>query len=144
TLAAAGGLAGCSLSYVLARAIQSFVATNLHLGDFDLAIDARMLSFTLLVSLATALLFGLAPAWQLTRASVHDALKANNRNVTTGRLALPRTLVAIQIGMSFIILMTAGLLGRSLTKLRAVNIGFDRENLVYASFDPWSAGYGPD
>jgi predicted permease len=144
TLAAAGGLAGFCLSYVLAQAIQSFVGTDLHIGDFDLAIDSRMLSFTLLVSLATALLFGLAPAWQLTRASVHDALKANNRNVTSGRLALPRALVAIQIGISFTILMAAGLLGRSLANLKTVNIGFNRENLVYASFDPWSAGYGPD
>jgi predicted permease len=144
TLAAAGGLAGFCLSYLLAQAIQSFVRTDLHIGDFDLAIDARLLSFTLLVALATALLFGLAPAWQLTRANVHDALKANNRNVTTGRLALPRVLVAIQIGMSFTILMTAGLLGRSLTKLKAVDIGFNRQNLVYASFDPWAAGYGPD
>ncbi len=144
TLAASGGLAGFCLSYVLAQAIQSFVGTDLHLGDFDLAIDVRMLSFTLLVSLATALLFGLAPAWQLTRASVHDALKANNRNVTTGRLALPRALVAIQIGMSFVILMAAGLLGRSLSKLKTVDIGFNRQNLVYASFDPWSAGYSPD
>ncbi len=144
TLAAIGGLAGLCLSYVLAQAIQSFVETDLHIGEFDLAVDARMLVFTLLVSLATALLFGLAPAWQLTRATVHDALKANSRNLTSGRLALPRLLVAIQIGVSFIILIAAGLLGRSLTKLKTVNIGFNRENLVYASFDPWSAGYGPD
>ena len=144
TLAVGGGSAGFCLSYLLAQAIQSYVSTDLHIGDFDLAIDARLLCFTLLVTVATALLFGLAPAWQLTKANVHDALKANNRNVTSGRLALPRALVAIQIGISFIILMTAGLLGRSLTKLKAVDIGFNRQNLVYASFDPWAAGYGPD
>lgn len=144
TLAAAGGLAGLFLSYWLSQAIQYFVRADLNLGDFHLLIDGRILGFTLMVSLVSALLFGLAPAWQLARASVHDALKANSRSVVSGRVRLPRVLVAVQIGLSFTLLVAAGLLGRSLTNLKSEKIGFNRQNLVYASVNPWSAGYEPE
>ncbi|MGH9656529.1 MAG: ADOP family duplicated permease, partial [Bryobacteraceae bacterium] len=144
TLAVAGGLAGLFLSYWLSQAIQYFVRADLNVGDFNLLIDGRMLGFTLAVSLASALLFGLAPAWQLTRASVHEALKANSRSVMFGKVKLPRVLVAVQIGLSFTLLVAAGLLGRSLTNLETEKIGFNRQNLVYASVNPWSAGYKPE
>lgn len=62
----------------------------------------------------------------------------------TGRLRLPRALVVVQIGLSLTVLVAAGLLGRSLTNLKGMDIGFNRENLVYASVDPWSAGYKPE
>lgn len=144
TLAAFGGLAGLLLSYWLSQAIQYFIRADLDVGDFNLQMNTHVLGFTLLVSLICALLFGLAPAWQLTRANVHDALKANSRSVMSGKLRLPRALVAIQIALSFTLLMAAGLLGRSLTNLKAEDIGFDRNNLVYASVNPWSAGYKPE
>ncbi|HEX7360230.1 MAG TPA: ABC transporter permease, partial [Bryobacteraceae bacterium] len=144
TLAAFGGVTGLFLAYWLSRAIQYFMCADLNVGDFNLQMNMRLLAFALLVSLASALLFGLAPAWQLARANVHDALKANSRSVMGGRLRLPRALVAIQIALSFTLLMAAGLLGRSLTNLKTEDIGFDRNNLVYASVNPWSAGYKPE
>ena len=61
-----------------------------------------------------------------------------------GRLRLPRALVVVQIGLSFTVLVAAGLLGRSLSNLKSMDIGFDRENLIYASVNPWSAGYKPE
>ncbi len=143
TLAMIGGVAGSLLSYCLTRAIQYAMQADLRVGDFDLSVDIRILLFTLLVSFATALLFGLAPAWQLTATTVHDALKASSRTVTPGRLTLPRLLVMLQIGLSFTVLLAAGLLDRSLAKLKAVNLGFNSNNLVYVSLDPWSAGYNP-
>ncbi len=144
TLAASGGIAGLFLSDLLVHAIEYFVRAELDIGDFDLHIDPHVLLFTLLVSLLTALLFGLAPTWQLSRANIHDALKATTRNIAVGRQTLPRILVAIQIGLSFTVLIAAGLLNRSLTNLKAVNIGFERGNLVYASVHPWNAGYKPE
>jgi predicted permease len=144
TLAAAGGLAGLFLSYVLAEAIHSWIRADLHIGGFDLHVGSRILVFTSAVSLATALLFGVAPAWQLVKSSVSDALKANSRTVMSGHLRLPRALVAVQIGLTFTVLVAAGLLARSLTNLKSMDIGFDRENLVYASVNPWSAGYKPE
>ena len=143
-LALAGGLSGLALTDLLLRTIQYFLRTDLNIGEFNLRADGRMLGFTLLVSLATSLLFGLAPAWQLVRATVQSALKANSRTVMRGRLRLPRLLVAIQVGLCLTVLMAATLLGRSLTNLRSVNIGFERKNLIYASVDPWSTGYRPE
>ena len=142
-IALAGGLLGLFLSHILATAIHSFIRADLNIGGFDLHIDARILAFTLLVSLFTVLLFGLAPAWQLARASVNDALKAHNRTVPVGRLRLPRALVVIQVALSLTVLVAAGLLGRSLRNLETMDIGFNRNNLVYVTVNPWSAGYKP-
>ena len=144
TLAAAGGSAGLLLSHVLAEAIHSFLRADLAIGGFDLHVGARILAFTSLLSLLTALLFGIAPAWRLARASVNDALKATSRTVMSGRLRLPRALVALQIGLSFTVLVAAGLLDHSLVNLQSMNIGFNRQNLVYASVNPWTAGYKPE
>ena len=144
TLAMAGGLAGLFLSHLLAEAIHSFIRADLAIGGFDLHVGTRILAFTSLVSLLTALLFGVAPAWRLTRASVNDALKANSRTVMSGRLRLPRALVVMQIGLSFTLLVAAGLLDRSLSNLKTQDIGFNRQDLVYASVNPWTAGYKPE
>jgi putative ABC transport system permease protein len=75
---------------------------------------------------------------------VHDALKATSRTVAAGRLRLPRLLVVAQIALSFAVLVAAGLLGRSLANLRNVDLGFNKANIVYASVNPWSAGYRPE
>lgn len=144
SLAAAGGLLGLFLSHLLAQAIHSFIRADLKIGGFDLHVGARILVFTSLISLVTALLFGIAPAWQLAKASVYDALKAHSRTLMTGRMRLPRALVVVQIALSLTVLVAAGLLARSLTNLKSMDIGFNRENLVYASVDPWSAGYKPE
>jgi predicted permease len=144
SLAVAGGLLGLWLSHILAEAIHSFIRADLNIGGFDLHVGTRILIFTALISLFTALLFGMAPAWQLAKASVNEALKAHSRTLSTGRLTMPRALVVVQIGLSLTVLITAGLLGRSLANLRAINIGFNRENLIYASVNPWSAGYKPE
>ena len=141
-LAAAGGGAGLLLSYLLAQVLHSFIRADMNIGGFDLHLSAQVLGFTCAVSLATAVLFGIAPAWMLTRASVNDALKANSRTVAGGRLRLPRLLVIAQIALSFAVLVAAGLLNRSLANLRAVDLGFNRANLVYVSVNPWNAGYG--
>ncbi len=92
-------------------------------------------------SILTALLFGLAPAAQAARADLNDILKAQTKSVMAGRLRLPRLLVTVQIALCLAALVAAGLLGRSLEKLKWIDIGFDRENLVYASVSPSRAGY---
>ncbi|HLH01521.1 MAG TPA: ABC transporter permease [Bryobacteraceae bacterium] len=140
-LAFAGGALGLLLSRVLADGVHSFIRANLGIGGFDLHTDWRILLFTMLVSVLTALLFGSAPALQLMRASINDVLKAGSRTVLSGRLRLPRMLVAIEVALGFVVLAGAGLLTRSLVNLEHVDIGFDRQNLIYVSIDPWAAGY---
>ncbi|MEX2303623.1 MAG: ABC transporter permease, partial [Bryobacterales bacterium] len=80
-------------------------------------------------------------ALRAARADWHDALKSQSRSVFAGRLRLPRVLVVFQFALCVTVLVAAGLLSRSLANLKSVDVGFDRENLVYASVNPWSAGY---
>jgi predicted permease len=75
------------------------------------------------------------------RADWSDALKSQNRSVLAGRLRLPRFLVVFQLALCVTVLVAAGLLSRSLVNLKSVDVGFDRENIVYATVNPWSAGY---
>ena len=75
----------------------------------------------------TALLFGLAPAVRGSRADLGEALKAQGRSMAGGRLRLSRALVSLQIGLCLTALVAAGLLVRSLEKLRESDIGFERE-----------------
>jgi predicted permease len=140
-LALIGGALGLGLGYLLAIYSHSvFQAVN-SIGDFDLRIDSRILGYTAGICVLTALFFGLAPALRAARADWNDALKSQSRTVLAGRLRLPRLLVVFQFALCATVLIAAGLLSRSVVNLKSVDLGFDRENLVYASVNPWSAGY---
>jgi len=141
-LALLGGAAGLALGYVLAQSIHLLFQTGRDASSaFDLHLDLRVLGYTGALSTLTALLFGLAPAVRAARADLGDALKAQTRSVMGGRLRLPRFLVSMQIALCLTALVAAGLLGRSLENLKWVDVGFDRENLAYASVSPGRAGY---
>ena len=143
-LAAIGGALGLGLGYLLAISSHSVFQAVSSIGDFDLHIDSRVLGYTAGISILTALFFGLAPALRAARADWNDALKSQSRSVFAGRLRLPRALVVFQFALCVTVLVAAGLLSRSLVNLKSVDVGFDRENLVYASVNPWSAGYQPE
>ena len=141
-LALLGGGIGLALGYALARAIHLLFQTARDAGSaFDLHLDPRVLGYTAALSVLTALLFGLAPAVRAARADLGDALKAQTRSVTGGRLRLPRVLVSFQIALCLSALVAAGLLGRTLDNLKRTDVGFDPENLAYASVNPGRAGY---
>ena len=141
-LAFLGGAAGLALGYALAQSIHLLFQTGRDASSaFDLHLDLRVLGYTGAVSLVTALLFGLAPAVQASRADLGEALKAQTRSVMGGRLRLPRLLVTIQIALCLAALVAAGLLGRSLENLNSIDVGFDREQLAYVSVNPSRAGY---
>ena len=141
-LAVLGGGAGLGLGYVLAQSVHLLFQTGRDASSaFDLHLDPRVLGYTGGLSILTALLFGLAPSIRAARANVSDTLKAQTRSVTGGRFRLPRLLVSIQIALCLTALVAAGLLGRTLENLRWMDVGFDRENLAYATVNPWQAGY---
>ena len=144
-LALLGGAAGLALGYALAQSIHLlFQAGRDASSAFDLHLDLRVLGYTSALSILTALLFGLAPAVRAARGDLGDTLKAQTRSVMAGRLRLPRLLVSIQIALCLAALVAAGLLGRSLENLKWTDVGFDRENLAYASVNPSRAGYSAE
>jgi predicted permease len=141
-LAVLGGGAGLALGYILAQAIHLLFQTGRDASSaFDLDLDLRVMAYTGALSILTALLFGLAPAVRAARAEVGDALKAQTRSVMGSRLRLPRVLVSLQLALCLGALVAAGLLGRTLENLKWVDVGFDRENLAYATVNPARAGY---
>ncbi|MEK6322443.1 MAG: ABC transporter permease [Acidobacteriota bacterium] len=108
----------------------------------DLKLDLRVLGFTFAVSLATGLLFGLAPALRATRVDLTPALKDNARSVTGGsRSILTKSLIIVQVAMSLVLLVGAGLFVRTLRNLQNVDLGFNRENLLLFNVVPSLNGY---
>jgi predicted permease len=141
-LALLGGAAGLAFGYVLAQSIHHLFQTGRDVSNaFDLHTDLRVLGYTGALSILTAFLFGLAPAVRAARADLGGTLKAQTRSVMGGGLRLPRLLVSIQIALCLAALVAAGLLGRSLTNLKWMDVGFERDNLAYASVSPPQAGY---
>jgi predicted permease len=141
-LAMIGGGLGLVLGYALAGSIYALLFLGERdLGGLPLRIDLRLLGYTGGISFLAALLFGFAPAFSCARADFNAVLKMNSRSIFGGRLRLARVLVVIQLALCLTVLVAAGLLGRSLSNLLSVDTGFDREKLVYATVNPWRAGY---
>lgn len=109
------------------------------------SLDARTLAITLLLSLATGLLFGLLPAFQSTRTDLARAMKdqGNSSTMTPSGVRFRRLLVAAQFGLSLVLLIAGGLLARGLTKIGSVHPGFEVERLVSFRMDALLSGYEP-
>jgi macrolide transport system ATP-binding/permease protein len=108
----------------------------------DLRLDARVLGFTLLLSMLTSVIFGLAPAWAATKPEVVPALK--DESGTSGRrrwFSLRNSLVVGQISLSLALLVSAGLFVRSVRKAESIDPGFDTSNGLVMAFDLEKLGY---
>ena len=106
--------------------------------DFNL--NWRVLAFTLAVSLLTGVLFGLAPAWRATRVDLATSLK-QNRRTTSGVSRLSKGLIVVQVALSLLLLVGAGLFIRTLSNLERVNLGFNQDNLLVFTLRPAQGGY---
>jgi putative ABC transport system permease protein len=104
----------------------------------DIGVDPRVLGFTLLISCATGLVFGLAPALQFTRPDLHGALKESARGSTGGAGGgrLRNLLIVSEVALSLVLLVGAGLLFRSFLTLRAVELGFRPQSLLTFRLSP--------
>src|SRR6185369_14581664 len=141
-LANFGGLLGLLFAWWGSHALLMLVSGESAPIPIDVTPNLRILVFTFTVSVITALLFGLAPAWIITRADVSSALK-----VTTParpRLGLSRLLVVSQVTFSLLLLIGAGLFLQTLHNLRTINLGFQADQLVQARISPRSSGYKPE
>jgi predicted permease len=142
-LALLGGAFGLLVAYWAQGLLWSYRPPFLQPDAVDLHPDARVLMFTLAVSLATGILFGLAPAVQSSRPDLVVELKEKTSAPTgSNRLFnLRNLLVAAQIALSLVALIGAGLFLRSLQNAQRIDPGFDAEHLAVMSFDLGAQGY---
>jgi putative ABC transport system permease protein len=129
------GLAAGALGTVLALLMQhSLVAATplTSLGLETVGLQPELLAFALLLSLGTVLVFGLAPAVMGSRVNLAEELKAGSRSVAGGRARFRSVLVIGQVALSVVLLVGAGLLVQSFTRLRSVDPGFRTESLLTA------------
>jgi putative ABC transport system permease protein len=97
----------------------------------DLSLDWRVIGFTVLVAVSTALLFGIAPAWRIRGVDPHEALKEQGRTFAGhGRRTFGAPLLAVQVAFTLVLLVAAGLFMRTFGTLATLDIGLDREGVL--------------
>ena len=121
--AALGLLFARWFSALLVRQLST-TTNNVHL---EMALDWRILGFTAGVAVATAVIFGTVPALRATRVEPHDAMKSQGRGIAgQNRFALGNLLVIVQVALSMVLLVGAGLFVRTFSSLANLSLGFDR------------------
>lgn len=130
-LAFLGGLLGLALSWAATRYLATLGDNNLPQG-MPIAMDARVLLFMVAISVLTGLIFGIFPALQLSKTNVNQTLRDEGRGSTGGhrRVQLRGALVVGQVALSLMLLIGAGLLVRSFSRLLRVEPGFDPKNVL--------------
>ena len=140
-----GGTAGLALAVWIDRALLSFQPPSVWGIALSTTPDASVLTFTLLVSILTGILFGLAPGLLATRPELASTLKDEGGSVVGGASAgLRKGLVVAQVALSVLLLVGAGLFLRSLTNLKELKPGFEVRNLITFEVEPTINGYRPD
>jgi len=110
--------------------------------SLDTRLDLRVLGFTIALSLLTGIVFGIAPAWRSTRVDLTPTLKDGGRGSSSvHRSLLSRGLVVLQVALSLLLLIGAGLFVRTLRNLQKVEPGFDTQNLLLFGVQPSLIGY---
>ena len=145
-LSALGGAVGLLLSLWGDRLLLRMVSTGDSLIPLDVHPDISVLLFTLGATLLTGVLFGLAPAMRSTRLDLNQTLRGASRSISggergAGRLPMGKLLVGVQVSISLLLLVAAGLFVRSLQKLTSVQLGYDAEHLLLFGMDPTTSGY---
>jgi predicted permease len=139
------GAAGMGLAWVGVQGLERLAPPDLPRLD-QLALDGRVLGFGLLITLVTGLLFGLVPAVDGWRADVRGALAAGGRGGigTRGGSRFRRLLVVIQLSLATVLALGSGLLFRSFSELRRVELGFEPEGTLVMSLSPAASSVAPD
>jgi putative ABC transport system permease protein len=141
-LAGAGGLLGVLFAGWGVDALMGLVPEG-RMAAVEIGVTWPVVVFTAAVSLVSALLFGLAPAWQLTRSGAGGLpLSSSGRGQAGPRGArMRRALVVAEVAVALVLLVGAGLLMRSFASLSQVDLGFDTRNLLVAQVNPPATRY---
>jgi predicted permease len=131
-LALIGGLAGLGLARALIRAAPSLLPPNALPTGVPVELNNSVVLFTLCISVATGVFFGLAPALAITRPDVQETLKDSSRSSTggRGRRIFRQAMVTIEVALTLMLLVTAGLMSTSLRNLAALDLGFRPQNVL--------------
>ncbi|MHB8484388.1 MAG: ABC transporter permease [Candidatus Acidiferrales bacterium] len=136
-IAAVGGVAGIFAGYGGTQALLALNQTSVPELSTGVHMDWRVLSFTLLISLASGLFFGLAPALQISKTDLTSVLRDEGRGSTGSHRGgmLQNSLVVVQVALSMILLIGSGLLIRSFLALMTQDPGFDPSHVVTMQID---------
>jgi predicted permease len=136
-----GGLAGLGLAYLALGVLAGVRVPMEGPWDFSISLDNTALAFTLVISLAAGLLFGMAPALQAANPNTVAAVKGE-ADGKAGRSRTSSVLVVLQMALSVLLLISSGLFLRSLQGATEIDPGFRQpRNLLVASLDPGLQGY---
>jgi macrolide transport system ATP-binding/permease protein len=146
-LSSMGGVLGLAFAVWGIRVLTLLLANGRENFTLHAELNWNVLAVTIALSVLTGLVFGLAPAIQATRVDVIGALK-EIRTGTLGKtsrrwtgIGLSHGLVVAQIALSLVLLVAAGLFGSTLSRLHAIEVGFNRENVLLFTIRPGASGY---
>ena len=142
-LALAGGALGLLLAYWGTAALTAIAPTAVPRMR-DVTVDGQALAFTTVLSLFAGLLFGVLPALHVARGDLQDTLKSGGRGAAGGRERVRAGLVVSQVALSLVLLVGAGLMLKSFTRLQRVSPGFDAGHVLTAKLSLPSARYKED
>ena len=143
---------GAALGLLLAKWGDTLLLRMVSSGPtavpLDVHVDLRVLAFAIGATLVTGIFFGLVPALRATRVDLNQVLRGASRSISgggsgSGRMPLGKVLVGVQVAISLLLLVSAGLFVRSLQKLTAVPLGFDSSHLLMFRMIPATSGYKP-
>jgi predicted permease len=132
-----------SVGGVLGIAVAYWSKSLLPFGQ-DAPIDLRVILFVASVTVLTGILFGLVPAFRATGVDLASAMKESSRSVAGRRTWLSKSLLVVQVALSIVLLIGAGLFLRTLYNLRGVDVGFNASNLLMFRINPQANQYQAD
>ncbi len=143
-LAIAGGAAGLYMAYAGTQAILLLAFRGAHYVPISAKPSLPVLGFAFLLSLVTGVVFGVAPAWVASRANPAEALRGAGHSTRDRASLAQRPLVVLQVALSVVLLIGAGLLTQSLLNLENQPFGFVTQGRLMVRVDPSLAGYPPE
>ena len=143
-LAVAGGAAGLYVAYAGTRMILLLAFRGAHYIPISPSPSLPVLGFAFLLSLITGLVFGVAPAWIGSRSNCAEALRGAGRSTGDRSSVVQKPMIVLQIALSIVLLIGAGLVTQSLRNLEDQNFGFVTDGRLIVNINPALAGYTQD
>jgi predicted permease len=142
-LAAIAGAAGVAIAWTTSRLLMELKPSNIPI-TLAIPLDWRVVLFTAVVSVATGVVFGLAPALRASAVEAARVLKEESQTAGRKKARMRNALVVAQMATCVVLLAGAALCVRSLMNANAIDAGFDTHHIALATLDPGSLGYTPD